>query len=175
VTGTQAAARIESLLSSARAIGRVQAGTLNSPTATGAASILFWRQDDGDQVIEFEELGLIEHDVTSRTLKYYYVQWPANWSQTAINNANFAADYGDLVSQTAASDFKALANVTSVVLARDVTGALVAATDIAAEEQSTHVEFVFRTVQDGQEMTRYVSASLRSVITERIREWQEGT
>jgi len=119
---TQVSQRIQALLRDARLYGFLVPGRTPDTSDPGAA-LIFWMNDaDGDNAMKQSELGLLEHDPDDQTLRFYRVVWPANFTEAQKLSNDQAVSYATFNGSSALGYFKALPYVSSVVLARHVTG-----------------------------------------------------
>jgi len=122
MSATQVTLRLQSLLRDARLFGLLVAGR----TADGgdpAAMLGFWmRDDDGDNQMKLSEIGLLEHNPTDQTLRFYRVVWPDSYSAAQQAGYDHHVSYANLNGSAYFNTFKALPYVSSAVLARDVVG-----------------------------------------------------
>jgi hypothetical protein len=141
---------------------------------------MLWRSDDvtapalqGDHLIQFAELALIEHDPSTRKLWLYRAVFPPEFTSAQVAAANWTSSYDDLIAAGAPETFKALQYVQGVPLATNVRFARIAVRSAdAAAAQAPAVDLVLTFEQNGQQTTRMITATLRSADLAPLVAWQ---
>ena len=129
----QAHARIQKILKSAKQLGAVRAGSIDGNYQP--AGVMIWAEDaNGDNAVQFSELGLLVHEgdvgTSSGYIAYYDVSYPASWTAAQKTAADTPALANDEIYDDANIDtFRALANVRMTLLASNVVGAVFTRTD----------------------------------------------
>ncbi len=138
------------------------------------ADIMFWSSDtNGDLRMQLSEMALIEHDISSKTLRLYQIP-------STATNAATVCTVSDISSTDAAIAFKALPNCAYQTIATGVTAASFAAyqVSVSASGQRPSVEFaltfslsgpsgaVANNAQTVQARLEYGTATLRSPTTQ---------
>ncbi len=119
---TQVSQRLQALLRNARLYGLLVPGRTPDSSDPGAV-LAFWMSDaDGNNAMKLSEVGLLEHNTSDNTLRYYRIVWPANYSAAQKLAYDQPVTYDNLNDKAAPTYFKSLPFVSSVVLARNVTG-----------------------------------------------------
>jgi hypothetical protein len=162
----QAVVRVQNLLRSAKLIGLVREGSLSSNTSD-AACVEFWRADDyngsPDRAIQFSEIGLLIHDRSDNTLKFYSVNFPKTLTAAQVAALNPTCQYADLTGATAPETFKSLNYVTPQIVARNVTGATFYANQsLGQSSQLPTFEFQIVFARNGDTSQVYGSTALRN-------------
>lgn len=119
---SQVSLRLQSLLRNARLFGLLVPGRTPDSGDAGA-ELLFWMNDaDGDNAMKWSEVGLLEHNTADSTLRFYRIVWPSNYTEAQKLANDQSVTYATLTNSATPTYFKSLPQVSSVVLARDVTG-----------------------------------------------------
>jgi hypothetical protein len=166
LTNRQAVVRIQNLVRSAKLIGLVRAGSLSSNTSN-AAVVVLWKSDTSggtvDRAIQFSEVGMLIHDRSTKTLKYYSVTYPASLTAGQIAAAEKTYTYSDLCNSSAPEDFKALNYVGAVTVATNVSGATFYANQVLGQSsQLPTFEFQVAFTRNGNTSQVYGSTALRN-------------
>jgi Tfp pilus assembly protein PilW len=114
--------RLQRILRAAKQLGYCNAGSIEG---SSGAAIMIWKADTNlDGLVQFSELGLIEQTPADGKIRYYEVVYPSSWTAAQKTTADTPALANDAIYDESSIDtFKALSNVTSTVIARNVTGA----------------------------------------------------
>jgi prepilin-type N-terminal cleavage/methylation domain-containing protein len=142
---------------SARFIGAATAD--NSNTSGGSSSqgavVMFWKGDkDPGTVMYAYQIGVIEHDIPSATLRLYQLPKTAAGAMTEFKGCD-VDDSGDV------EKFKKMNGVTSQVIGRNVSSASFKALPITSTRQSQMLEFQIRYKSGEQEQLEYGTATVR--------------
>lgn len=124
VTGNQAVARIQSIVRSSKKIGLVRTGSLSDPNARAACAMLWRKDSNADNKIQFSEIALLSYE--NNNLYYYDVQFPATMTQAQRDAVDTAVGVvsADLNDSTAPEDFKSLSYVVgNPVIGKKIIGA----------------------------------------------------
>src|SRR5687768_1051839 len=147
----QAHARVQKILKSAKQIGAVRAGSIAGNYQP--AGLMLWAGDaNGDNKVQFSELGLLVHEggvgTTSGYVAYYDVAYPANWTavqRTAADTPALADD--EIYSDENIDTFRSLAHVRMTLLASNVIGAVFTRTDGANVTRPT-LDYILKFEKD---------------------------
>jgi hypothetical protein len=129
----QAHARVQKILKGAKQIGAVRAGSIDG--SYQPAGVMLWAGDaNGDNKVQFSELGLMVHEggvgTSSGYVAYYDVSYPAAWTAAQKTAADTPALADDEIYEDSNIDtFRSLANVRMTLLASNVVGAVFTRTD----------------------------------------------
>jgi hypothetical protein len=124
----QARLRLQRILKSAKQLGACRLGAIDGTAVQGAA-VMLWKGDaNGDSLVQFSELALLEHQMSAQskdcTIVYYEVVYPSSWTSGQKQSADSPELAGDAIYEDAGIDlFKNLTYVQSTVLTRNVVGA----------------------------------------------------
>lgn len=122
----QTHARMQKIVKGARQLGAVRAGSLEGNLQ--AAGIMIWAGDDnGDDAVQFSELGLLVHEGGVGTplgyLAFYDVAYPTSWSAAERQAADTPALADDEIYDDANIDtFRSLAHVRMTLQASNLVG-----------------------------------------------------
>lgn len=161
VTGTQVQARLSQYFRSAAELGAFRRGSLNGSSTE--AAIFFWMGDaNSNGSIQFNEIGLIYHDRTSKELRLYHASDWDTWGTTAQTAANAVASTSYIENTVNMADFMT-ACPTYRVFMRNVSG-LVLNTVSTADRPL--VEYVLQ-MEDrtGQVGTHYGTITVRAPVS----------
>ncbi len=162
ITGTLATLRIQDVVRKAKRIGTVREGSLDGD-APAPAAMIFWAGDDnGDGIIQFSEVALLEHaDGESGTIRLHRVRFPSGWTQEKIDEENFICTTESLDTASAPEDFKEWLHVEGIDLVRQVTGARFHVQGRESGTQRPMLEFIIATSNGGRTELEYGCAALR--------------
>src|ERR1041385_375240 len=161
----QASAQIYRLLQSAKYIGLATSdgqfinsgGGAGSPPAGGiGGTVLFWRGDlvTADNAMQLGEVGLIEHDLATQTLRFWYVPTSDGTCGTTVHLA-------DISDSQDALDLKANSHAKCQILAHNVTDVTFSGYNVGSTTQKSCVEFFIKYLIDGRGSVEYGVATLR--------------
>jgi Tfp pilus assembly protein FimT len=155
MAANQTAARMTQIMTAARQVGLVRAGSIDG-TATGAA-VMLWKADtNSDGKISFSEVAMIQHDPSTHEIKYYEANPP-----TAADDYLMSTSF--ISGSTAPESFRALTYVTGKKLSRNVLGAVFTVASSGSHTQRPIFEFGLKFTRDVQSSTLYGSAAMRSI------------
>lgn len=155
---SQVLLRLQSLLRNARLFGLLVPGRTPDSGDPGA-ELLFWMNDaDGDNAMKWSEVGLLEHNTADSTLRFYRIVWPANYTEAQKLANDQPVTYATLNSNATPTYFKSMPVVSSVVLARDVTGLRMEKQGVALPS----ISYVLTLNHDGRPEALAGSATIRA-------------
>jgi hypothetical protein len=151
---------VQSLLRGAKTIGLCRNGSLESPSAASAATVIFWRADlNGDRLIQLKEVAMLQHSVSDNTLMLYQASFPSPAVESA---ANITIAESWLSISNGPELFKANAYVSGRVAGSGIVGARFDVINVASTTQRPSLEFLLKTSMGGSPATyEYGSATLR--------------
>jgi len=142
---------------SAKYIGTATPDNVNSsggPTSNGA-TVIFWKGDkDPGKVMYAYQISVIEHDLTTATLRLYSMPQTANGAMTEFKVVD-VDDSGDV------DKFKKLFGVTCQVIGRNVSSVTFKMLPISSTRATQALEFQIKYKSGEQEQLEYGTATVR--------------
>jgi hypothetical protein len=167
----QAHARIQRILKGVKQLGAVRAGSVNG-TASPAAAVMIWKSDDnGDNKVQFSELGLLVHEGAVGTsdgyLSFYDVAYPSSWSQeqrTAADNAPPVVTEEDVYKDSSIDTFRTMTHVRQQLVASHIVGVAFTRRD-GADITRPSLDYVLKFNKDNEVHVEYGTTSVRTPST----------
>jgi prepilin-type N-terminal cleavage/methylation domain-containing protein len=153
----QTSAQMYHNVRSAKFIGAATADKLDSsgPGPRRGAAVMFWKGDkDPGPVMYAYQIGVIEHDLDTSTLRLYQLPQTASGAMTPFK----AMDIDDQVDVDA---FKGLPGATCQIIGRNVHSVTFKLLPISSTRQTQSMEFRIQYKSGEQEQLEYGTATLR--------------
>jgi len=153
----QVSARMQAMFREAKYVGMVRGGSV-AGTASPAAAIMLWAADtNGDNLIQFSEIVLVEHNTTTKRLMIYQASLPSPSNDWQASKTFFDALTPDA--------FKVLQYVGSRKMSNNVQGAKFYVQGATSTSQRPVMEFTVRFSKTVNTSTRtydeYGTATMR--------------
>ena len=154
LAGAQATARLQDMFREAKYSGLVRAGSL-AGTTTPTASIFLWTADtNGDNLIQFSEITLIEHNSSTKKLMIYKASLPSPSNDYQVTKTFFDA--------LTPESFKLLQYVSSRAMASNVSGAKFYVQGASSTSQRPVMEYALRILKSSATTDEYGTATMRA-------------
>lgn len=139
---------------SARFIGAATADYSSGGSGQGAV-VIFWKGDkDPGSTMYAYQIGVIEHDIPSSTLRLYQLPQTASGAMTEFKGCD-VDEFSDI------EKFKKMSGVTCQVIGRNVISVIFKTLPITTTRQSQVLEFQIRYKSGEQEQLEYGTATVR--------------
>ena len=167
----QAHARLQRILKGVKQLGAVRPGSVNGTTNPPAA-VMIWKSDDnGDNKVQFSELGLLVHEGATGTaagfVSFYDVAYPSTWSaaqRTAADNTPPVVTQEDVYKDTSIDTFRTMTYVRKQLVASHVVGVAFTRTD-GADITRPSLDYVLKFNKDSETHVEYGTTAVRTPTT----------